>query len=155
MNSYKWTMKSQQALSTAVQSAATAGHPHVEPIHLLLALLAQTDGIARPLLEAAGADGPVVATQAKAVLDRLPAATGATVAAPGLSRPAIAVVNAAAELASSLGDEYVSTEHLVVGLAKEGGSPVTDLLPAPKALQEAFSAVRGSTRITSPEPEGA
>src|SRR4051812_45856977 len=153
MDSYKLTTKSQEALSTAVQSAATAGHPHVEPIHLLLALLAQTDGIARPLLEAAGADGSVVATQAKAVLDRLPAATGATVAAPGLSRPAIAVVNAAAEVASSLGDEFVSTEHLLVGLAKDGGATVADLLPKADALLDAFTAVRGNRRVTTEDPE--
>src|SRR5437764_1371189 len=153
MDSYKLTTKSQEALSTAVQSAATAGHPHVEPIHLLLALLAQTDGIARPLLEAAGADGSVVATQAKAVLDRWPAATGATVAAPGLSRPAIAVVNAAAEVASSLGDEFVSTEHLLVGLAKDGGATVADLLPKPDALLDAFTAVRGNRRVTTEDPE--
>src|SRR5437764_6886254 len=105
MDSYKLTTKSQEALSTAVQSAASAGHPHVEPIHLLLALLAQPDGIARPLLQAVGADPAAVSAQAKAVLDRLPSASGATVAAPGLSRPAIAVVNAAAEVARSLGDE--------------------------------------------------
>src|SRR3954462_8322633 len=153
MDSYKLTTKSQEALSTAVQSAATAGHPHVEPIHLLLALLAQTDGIARPLLEAAGADGSVVATQAKAVLDRLPAATGATVAAPGLSRPAIAVVNAAAEVASSLGDEFVSTEHLLVGLAKDGGTTIANLLPKPGALLDAFTAVRGNRRVTTEDPE--
>src|SRR3954449_8227200 len=153
MDSYKLTTKSQEALSTAVQSAATAGHPHVEPIHLLLALLVQTDGIARPLLEAAGADGSVVATQAKAVLDRLPAATGATVAAPGLSRPAIAVVNAAAEVANSLGDEFVSTEHLLVGLEKDGGATVADLLPKPDALLDAFTAVRGNRRVTTPDPE--
>src|SRR4051812_27329441 len=153
MDSYKLTTKSQEALSTAVQSAATAGHPHVEPIHLLLALLAQTDGIARPLLQAAGGDPSVVATQAKAVLDRLPAATGATVAAPGLSRPAIAVVNAAAEVASSLGDEFVSTEHLLVGLAKDGGAAVADLLPKPDALLDAFTAVRGNRRVTTEDPE--
>src|SRR3954465_2789647 len=153
MDSYKLTTKSQEALSTAVQSAATAGHPHVEPIHLLLALLAQTDGIARPVLEAAGADGSVVATQAKAVLDRLPAATGATVAAPGLSRPAIAVVNAAAEAATSLGDEFVSTEHLLVGLAKDGGATVADLLPKADALLDAFTGVRGNRRVTTEDPE--
>ena len=64
------------------------------------------------------------------------------------------MVNAAADLAKSLGDEYVSTEHLIVGLAKSGGTPVTDLLPSPDALQAAFTAVRGSARVTSPEPEG-
>src|SRR3954463_15968569 len=156
MDSYKLTTKSQEALSTAVQSAATAGHPHLEPIHLLLALLAQTDGIARPLLQAAGGDPSVVATQAKALLDRLggpPRAPGATVAAPGLSRPAISVVNAAAEVASSLGDEFVSTEHLLVGLAKDGGATIANLLPKPDALLDAFTAVRGNRRVTTEDPE--
>jgi ATP-dependent Clp protease ATP-binding subunit ClpB len=110
--------------------------------------------VPRPLIEAAGGDPATVARETQAAIERLPAASGATVAAPGLSRPAIAVVNAAAELAASLGDEYVSTEHLVVGLAKDGGSPVTDLLPAADKLEAAFAAVRGSARVTSPEPEG-
>ncbi|HET7529929.1 MAG TPA: ATP-dependent chaperone ClpB [Mycobacteriales bacterium] len=153
MDSYKLTTRSQDALSAAVQSAATAGHPHVEPVHLLLALLAQTDGIARPLIQAAGGDPAAVAQQAQAVLGRLPAATGATVAAPGLSRPAIAVVNAAAELAQSLGDDYVSTEHLLVGLAKDGGVPVGGMLPTPDALLAAFEQVRGHQRVSTPDPE--
>jgi ATP-dependent Clp protease ATP-binding subunit ClpB len=154
MDSYRFTSRSQQALSDAVTSAASAGHPHVEPLHLLVALLGPADGVPRPLIEAAGGDPAKVLSEAQAALDRLPSASGATVAAPGLSRPAIAVVNAAADLAKSLGDEYVSTEHLVVGLAKDGGAPVSDLLPAASALQDAFTAVRGSSRVTSPEPEG-
>jgi ATP-dependent Clp protease ATP-binding subunit ClpB len=154
MDSYRFTTRSQQALSDAVSAAAAAGHPHVEPLHLLVALLEAADGVPRPLIDAAGGDPAKVLTEAKAALDRLPTAAGATVAAPGLSRPAIAVVNAAADLAKSLGDEYVSTEHLVVGLAKDGGPPVSDLLPAASALQDAFTAVRGSARVTSPEPEG-
>ncbi|HET6816723.1 MAG TPA: Clp protease N-terminal domain-containing protein, partial [Mycobacteriales bacterium] len=153
MDSYKLTTRSQDALSAAVQSAASAGHPHVEPLHLLLALLSQTDGIARPLIQAAGGDPSTVASLAQAQLGRLPAATGATVAAPGLSRPAIAVVNAAAELAKSLGDDYVSTEHLLVGLAKDGGAPVSGLLPAADALLAAFEDVRGHQRVSSPDPE--
>src|SRR3954452_16855655 len=153
MDSYKLTTRSQDALSAAVQSAATAGHPHVEPLHLLLSLLAQTDGIARPLIQAAGGDPAAVAQHAQGLLGRLPAATGATVAAPGLSRPAISVVNAAAELAKSLGDDYVSTEHLLVGLAKDGGTKVTDLLPPPDALLSAFEDVRGHQRVSSPDPE--
>jgi len=154
MDTYQLTTRSQQALSAAVQTAAAGGHPHVEPLHLLVALLEPTDGVPRPLIEAAGGDPAAIAREAKAALDRLPAATGATVAAPGLARPAIAVVTAAADLAKSLGDEFVSTEHLLVGLAKDGGSPVTDLLPSAEALQAAFTAVRGSARVTSPEPEG-
>src|SRR4051794_2009238 len=109
MAEYKLTTKSQAALSAAVQSAAAAGHPHVEPVHLLTALLEQDDGIARPLLQAAGADPSYVQRETRAVLDRLPSATGATVAAPGLARTAMAAVNAAAECARSLQDEYVST----------------------------------------------
>src|SRR4051812_23870051 len=153
MDSYKLTTKSQEGVSAAVQSAASAGHPHVEPIHILLALLAQTDGIARPLLQAAGADTSAVSQRAKVALDRLPAASGATVAAPGLSRQAIAVVNAAAEVAKSLGDDYISTEHLVVGLAKAGGSGVTDLLPRQDDILSAFERVRGGRRVTSEDPE--
>src|SRR3954470_24388817 len=153
MDSYKLTTRSQDALSAAVQSAATAGHPHVEPLHLLLSLLAQTDGIARPLIQAAGGDPASVAEHAQGLLGRLPAATGATVAAPGLSRPAIAVVNAAAELAKSLGDDYVSTEHLLVGLAKDGGPQVTGLLPPPDGLLSAFEDVRGHQRVSTPDPE--
>jgi ATP-dependent Clp protease ATP-binding subunit ClpB len=154
MNTYQLTTRSQQALATAVHVAAAAGHPHVEPVHLLAALLEPSDGVPRPLIEAAGGDPVAVTHAVKLALDRLPAATGATVAQPGLARPAIAVVNTAADLAKSLGDEFVSTEHLMVGLAKDGGSPVTAMLPPAEALQEAFTAVRGSARVTNPEPEG-
>jgi ATP-dependent Clp protease ATP-binding subunit ClpB len=154
MDSYNLTTRSQSALSTAVQAAAGAGHPHVEPLHLLAALLTPTDGVPRPLIEAAGGDPDSVARVVAAAFDRLPAATGATVAAPGLSRPAIAAVNAAAELAKSMGDDYVSTEHLLVGLASAGGPTVAELLPSPAALKDAFAAVRGSSRVTSAEPEG-
>jgi ATP-dependent Clp protease ATP-binding subunit ClpB len=153
MDSYSLTTKSSEALSAAVRGAGAAGHPHVEPLHLLVALLDQIDGIPRPLLEAAGADPARIEAQAKAAFDRLPSASGATVAAPGLSRPAMAVVNAAAALASSLGDDYVSTEHLLVGLASDGGPGVSDLLPDAATLQEAFAKVRGSTRVSTPEPE--
>jgi ATP-dependent Clp protease ATP-binding subunit ClpB len=153
MAEYKLTTKSQEALSSAVQAAATAGHPHVEPVHLLAALLAQTDGIARPLIDAAGGDANSIAAQTAAFLQRLPAATGATVAAPGLSRSAIGVVNAAADLAKSLGDEFVSTEHLLVGLAKSGDKTVTSLLPAADTLVGAFEVVRGNRRVTTEDPE--
>jgi ATP-dependent Clp protease ATP-binding subunit ClpB len=153
MAEYNLTTKSQEALSAAVQRAAGAGHPHVEPAHLLDALLSQKDGIARPLVTAAGGDAASVAQQTGALLARLPSATGATVSAPGLSRPAIAVVNAAAALAKSLGDDYVSTEHLLVALAKDGGAQITALLPKPDAILAAFEKVRGNRRVTSEDPE--
>jgi ATP-dependent Clp protease ATP-binding subunit ClpB len=153
MAEYNLTTKSQEALSSAVQGAASAGHPHVEPVHLLDALLRQTDGIARPLLAAAGADAAGVARKTAEILGRLPSASGATVSAPGLSRASIAVVNSAAALAKSLGDDYVSTEHLLVGLAKDGGAQINALLPKPDAILAAFEQVRGNRRVTSQDPE--
>jgi ATP-dependent Clp protease ATP-binding subunit ClpB len=154
MDTYRFTARSQEALAASVHAAGAAGHPHVEPLHILAALLAPSDGVPRPLIEAAGGDPVTIARDARTALTRLPTATGATVAAPGLSSTAIAVVNAAADLAKSLDDEFVSTEHLVVGLAAAGGTPVSDLLPSPDSLKAAFAAVRGSARVTSPEPEG-
>jgi ATP-dependent Clp protease ATP-binding subunit ClpB len=157
MDSEKLTNKSREALSEAVRRAAAEGHPAVEPVHLLLALLARPDGAAAPLLAAVGADVSDVRRQAEAMVDRLPSAAGATVAAPGLSRPAYAVMTTASARAGELGDEYVSTEHLLVGLASAGG-PVADLLrrvgATPQALLAAFEKVRGHARVTTPDPEG-
>src|SRR6478735_4659592 len=157
MDSFNPTTKAQQAISAAVQAAALAGNPDVGPTHLLGALLAQGDGIAAPLLAAVGADAAAVRGELTQLSNRLPSASGSTVSAPQLSREALAAVSAAQQLATEMGDEYVSTEHLLVGLAEAGG-PVAQLLrrhgATPEALREAFAKVRGSTRITSPDPEG-
>ncbi|MCX9193636.1 ATP-dependent chaperone ClpB [Carbonactinospora thermoautotrophica] len=156
MEAYKLTTKSQEALSEAVRAASTAGNPEVEPVHLLLALLAQTDGTAGPLLDAVGADRARIQTEAVELAGRLPSASGATVAAPNMSRRLYQVLNTAAARARQLGDEYVSTEHLMVGLAADGGD-VAQLLrrhgAAPDALVEAFKQVRGNARVTTPDPE--
>ncbi len=157
MDSFNPTTKAQQAISAAVQAAALAGNPDVGPTHLLGALLAQGDGIAAPLLAAVGADASAVRGELTQLSNRLPSASGSTVSAPQLSREALAAVSAAQQLATEMGDEYVSTEHLLVGLAEAGG-PVAQLLrrhgATPDALREAFAKVRGSSRITSPDPEG-
>ncbi|GAA0634030.1 ATP-dependent chaperone ClpB [Sporichthya brevicatena] len=157
MDANKLTTRSQEAFSTAVRRAATAGHSQVEPVHLLIALLAQPDGTARPLLTAAGANPDTIATAAEAMLDRLPSASGSTVSAPGMSRQAYAVLATAEERAKELGDEYISTEHLLVGLAT-GPSHVATLLAehsiTPQKLLDAFADVRGSARVTTPDPEG-
>jgi len=155
------TTKSQEAVSAAVRRAAADGNPDVEPVHLLLALLDQPDGIAGPLLSAVNADPEAVRTRAESQLRALPTASGATVAAPQPSRALHAVLASASAVARTAGDEYVSTEHLLVGLAESGG-PVAELLRAaapagkglPKALVEAFATVRGGTRrVTTPDPE--
>jgi ATP-dependent Clp protease ATP-binding subunit ClpB len=157
MDSFNPTTKAQQAVSAAVQAAALAGNPDVGPTHLLGALLAQGDGIAAPLLQAVGADPAVVRTEVSALGKRLPSAAGATVGAPQLSRDALGAITAAQQLATEMGDEYVSTEHLLVGLASTR-SAVADLLArhgaTAEALREAFAQVRGSSRVTSPDPEG-
>jgi ATP-dependent Clp protease ATP-binding subunit ClpB len=157
MDSFNPTTRTQQAISAAAQAAALAGNPDVGPTHLLGALLAQADGIAAPLLAAVGADAAAVRAELTQLGNRLPSASGSTVSAPQLSREALAAINAAQQLATEMGDEYVSTEHLLVGLASTR-SQVADLLrrhgAAPDALREAFSKVRGSSRVTSPDPEG-
>jgi ATP-dependent Clp protease ATP-binding subunit ClpB len=157
MDSFNPTTKTQQAISAAVQAAALAGNPDVGPTHLLGALLAQADGIAAPLLAAVGADAAAVRSELTQLGNRLPSAAGATVSAPQLSRDSLAAITAAQQLATEMGDEYVSTEHLLVGLATAPG-PVATLLKrhgaAPDALREAFAKVRGSSRVTSPDPEG-
>ncbi|GAA4541385.1 ATP-dependent chaperone ClpB [Pseudonocardia xishanensis] len=156
MDSFNPTTKTQQAISAAVQAAALAGNPDVGPTHLLGALLAQGDGIAAPLLSAVGADPTQIRAELGRLGSRLPSAAGSTVAAPQLNREGLAAISAAQQLATEMGDEYVSTEHLLVGLADKGG-PVAQLLTrhgaTPEALREAFAKVRGSSRVSSPDPE--
>src|SRR5512146_1338813 len=152
----KLTRKSQEAISAAIRQAASDGNPQVEPVHLLLALLKQADGTAQPLLEAAGADTSRIAAEATALLRKMPQTRGDTASAPETSRQLLSVINTAAALARQLDDEYISTEHLLVGLATGGGPVATALQRAgasPEALTSAFTKVRGSTRVTSEDPE--
>ncbi len=157
MDAERLTTRSQEAVSAAVRRAAAEGHPEVAPVHLLLALLDQSDGIAGPLLSAVGARPDQVRTRAEALLSALPRAQGSTVAAPGLSRALMAVMSVASHKATEVGDDYVSTEHLLVGLADAGGD-VADLLKQqqalPAALVDAFAKVRGGLRrVTTQDPE--
>jgi ATP-dependent Clp protease ATP-binding subunit ClpB len=150
------TTKAQAALSSAMQAATAAGRPEVRPEDLLLALLEQSDGIAAPLLRASGADPRAVTEQARTAVAALPTVHGGA-SAPRLSRELAQALEAAAKLAAELRDEYVSTEHLIVGLAT-GDSAVANILAehgaAPAALREAFTEVRGNARVTTPDPEG-
>ena len=153
---YKLTTKSQEALSGAVRLAADRGNPDVDPAHLASALLAQADGTATPLLRAVGVDPAVIRREVDLLIARLPSASGATVSAPQSSRPLLRVLSAAQRRAESLGDEYLSTEHMLVGLS-EVDSPVAALLKqhgaTADALAAAFSTVRGNRRVTTEDPE--
>ncbi len=148
MDTGRLTTKSQEALSTAVGRAAAAGHPDVSPVHLLLALLDQPEGIARPLLAAAGGDVDAIRAQGEKLLVALPTAVGGS--APQLSRGVLSAFEAAQRAATDKQDDFVSTEHLVVGLSAE---PALGL-PSAKALLDAFATVRGGNRrVTSQDPE--
>ena len=154
----QFTTKAQEAISSAVRRAGAKGNPNVEPVHLLAALLEQQDGIAAALLDAVGADRAALFSQATAGIDRLPAASGASVSSPQFANTAYRVLTRAQDEARSRGDEYVSTEHLLVALAADGGPEVAEVLAAqgatPEALGQALQALRGDRRVTSADPEG-
>src|SRR3954453_2330192 len=153
----KLTTRSQEALAEAVQRATANGNPHVEPAHLTVALLSSAEGTTRPLLHAVGVDPQTVLAAAERALASLPSATGPSVSAPQLSRTALAVLTSAKEEADALGDQYVSTEHLLLGLTKDTG-PVGNALRGAgvtrEAVLDALPQVRGSAKVTSPDPEG-
>ena len=153
----KFTRKSQEALADSVRRATAEGNPHVDPLHLLVALIELNGGTAAPLLRAIGADPDAVLADARDRLAKLPSAAGATLSAPDMSRPVLASLTTAGKRAQELGDEFVSTEHLLVGLASDGGQAAEVLRKAgagPDVLLEAFEKIRGHARVTSEDPEG-
>ncbi|WP_125772819.1 ATP-dependent chaperone ClpB [Antribacter gilvus] len=153
----KFTTRSQEAIGDAIQSASAAGNPQLEPVHLLASLLAQQGGVAVGLLEAVGASAQAVGQKTRAALVALPSVSGASTAQPSASRAMATALDLAGKEAQSLGDQYVSTEHLLIGIAA-GQSPAAQILAAEgaaaDALRSALPAVRGSGRVTSPNPEG-
>ncbi|GAA2620970.1 ATP-dependent chaperone ClpB [Actinomadura fulvescens] len=150
------TLKSREALTVALRQAAGEGNPQVEPLHLLAALLTVPEGTTVPLLKTVGADPQAVRRRVDEQLEQLPKASGSTVPEPRLSGQLQRVINTAQHRAEELEDEYVSTEHLLVGLATDGG-PTAELLKefgaTPQALLDAFKDVRGSAKVTSESPE--
>ncbi|MGC5165803.1 ATP-dependent chaperone ClpB [Luteimicrobium sp. DT211] len=153
----QFTTMSQQAIGEAIQTASAAGNPQLEPVHLLSALLQQQGGVAGGLLDAVGADTQAVGQKVRGALVALPSAAGSAVAQPTASRATSAVLDLAGKEATSLGDQYVSTEHLLIGLAG-AASPAADILRAAgatvDALRAALPSVRGNAKVTSPNPEG-
>ncbi|MET1062906.1 MAG: ATP-dependent chaperone ClpB, partial [Aeromicrobium sp.] len=132
------------------------GNPAVEPAHVLSALLTQDGGTTAPLIQATGVDVQAVRGVLKSVLEALPSASGSSVQNPGLSRSSHEVLQRAQDLADQLGDDFVSSEHLVVGIATVDSPARTVLIDAgatAEALQAAFSAVRGTARVTSADAE--
>lgn len=152
----KLTTKSQEALAEASSAAMAAGHASIEPAHILLALLGQPGGVALGLLQSVGADLSSLAERVRTIVAAMPSISGSSVAEPTLSVESRRAINSAASQAQALGDDYVSTEHLLIGLA-DGGSNIAAALQAvgadAKTLLAALPNVRGSQRVTSPDPE--
>ncbi|HKS02386.1 MAG TPA: ATP-dependent chaperone ClpB, partial [Arthrobacter sp.] len=152
----KFTTKSQEALSAAAMNASTAGNPQVEPAHLLKALMDQREGVAVALLRATGADPDAVSVQASTAIKALPATSGSSVQQAQLSRPSLQAIQNAQNEADKLGDSFVSTEHLLLGLSagSDGvGRLLRDAGASHEALAAALPGVRGDRKVNSPDPE--
>ena len=158
-----YTTRSQEAISGAMQAAAAAGNPQIDTLHLLAELLGQEDGVAVGLLAAVNPDAgarQTIGAATRRALTQLPTSSGSSVSQPQPSRGLLAALEAASAEAKSLGDEYISTEHLLIGIA--AGKPSSDAAArilaeagaTAAALREALPKVRGSARVTSPNPEG-
>lgn len=152
------TNKSRDALNAATSRAVKDGHPDLTPAHLLLALLAGEDNEnVIDLLVAADADQAAVRSGAERLLAALPSVTGSTVAPPQPTRELLAVLAEADAQAGKLGDEYLSTEHLLIAIAAKGGAAGEVLSTqgaGAKKLLAAFENARGGRRVTTPDPEG-
>lgn len=153
----KFTTKSQEALAAAATNASTAGNPQIEPAHLLKALMDQREGVAVAVLKATGANADAVSVKASDIISQLPSASGSNTAQAQLNRAGLQALQAAENYARELGDEYVSTEHLLFGIAS-GSDKAADALEqagaGPAELRRVIPAVRGDRKVTSPDPEG-
>jgi ATP-dependent Clp protease ATP-binding subunit ClpB len=154
LNPDRLTVKSSEAITDAVTRARQAGNPQVHDSHLLLALLQQEEGIVVPILQKIGVQIPALTEAVEREIARYPKQSDAQ---PSLAREVSAVLDTAEAEAKKLGDEYVSVEHLLVGLATTKGSESANLLKAQRvtkeALLDALQAVRGSHRVTDQTPE--
>ena len=157
MNAERLTTKSRDVITGAVADANKRGHATVEPWHLLLSLLDTGGSTAPGLLRAVGANPADVRRAAVRSVEQIPSARGASIAEPSLSREFVNAIGEAELIAKPLGDEYVSTEHLLAGLARVGGTvgkALRDVGATEEALVAAFPEVRGGDRrVTTAEPE--
>lgn len=151
----KLTTKAQEAVVNAQSMASGKGHAEITPLHLLAAMLGETDGIVRPLIEKTGAPLEQLNGMVESELDRLPSTTGGST--PNASRDLQKVFETASQKAATMQDEFVSTEHLLLGLVKSGeqAERILDLNAIDEnAILEALKTVRGANRVTDQNPEG-
>ncbi|HEV2341055.1 MAG TPA: ATP-dependent chaperone ClpB [Candidatus Acidoferrales bacterium] len=151
----KLTVKAQEALQAAQELAATASQQQVEPLHILAALLSQSEGVVSPLLSKLGVATDSLSDSARREIERLPKVSG--VAQQFLSPASNDVLSRAFDEAGKFKDEYVSTEHLLLAIAQLGRDPAGQLLErngaGHDAILQALVTVRGTHRVTSQNPE--
>src|ERR1043166_7723725 len=154
INPDRLTVKAAEALNDAVTTARRSGNPVVYDLHLLAALLEQDESIVVPVLQKLGASVAAIRDQVRREIDRYPKQSDAQ---PTMSRELNQVFDRAEDEAKSLGDEYISTEHLLLALANTKGTESRGVLTAAGAthgdLLDALKAVRGSHRVTDQNPE--
>jgi ATP-dependent Clp protease ATP-binding subunit ClpB len=151
MQADRFTVKSQEAVQAAQQLAAARRNPETAPAHLLVALLVQEDGLVVPILQKLGADPAAIGAEAQSAVEALPT-LGEGGEEPRMSSALAATLRQAEKEMAKLGDEYISTEHLLLALA-EPGSGVAEVLPDRGPLERAVAEVRGPHKVTSPNPE--
>lgn len=154
----KFTTMAQEAIGDAIQSASAAGNAQVDTLHVMDALLRQENGVIRGLIQAAGGDVQTIGAAVRNALVALPAASGSTTSQPQASRQLTAAIAQAEKEMQAMGDEYVSTEHLLIGIAASKPNQSAEILEkngvTAEALRKAVPGVRGGAKVTSPDAEG-
>ena len=154
----KFTTMAQEAVSDAIQSASAAGNAQVETLHVMDALLRQENGVVRSLIEAAGGDPQAIGAAVRNALVALPSASGSSTSQPQASRQLTAAIAQAEKEMQQMGDEYVSTEHLLIGIAASKPNQSAEILEkngvTAASLRKAVPGVRGGAKVTSPDAEG-
>ena len=154
----KFTTMAQEAVGDAIQSASAAGNAQVETLHIMDALLRQENGVVRSLIEAAGGDPQAIGAAVRNALVALPSASGSSTSQPQASRQLTAAIAQAEKEMQQMGDEYVSTEHLLIGIAASKPNQSAEILEkngvTAASLRKAVPGVRGGAKVTSPDAEG-
>lgn len=154
----KFTTMAQEAIGDAIQSASAAGNAQVDTLHVMDALLRQENGVIRGLIQAAGGDVQAISATVRNALVALPAASGSTTSQPQASRQLTVAIAQAEKEMQAMGDEYVSTEHLLIGIAASKPNQSAEILEkngvTAEALRKAVPGVRGGAKVTSPDAEG-
>ena len=154
----KFTTMAQEAVGDAIQSASAAGNAQVETLHVMDALLRQENGVVRSLIEAAGGGPQAIGAAVRNALVALPSASGSSTSQPQASRQLTAAIAQAEKEMQQMGDEYVSTEHLLIGIAASKPNQSAEILEkngvTAASLRKAVPGVRGGAKVTSPDAEG-